>query len=159
MISRRVDLFYSGERLIDLRPKLNRLADVQNANLTASIGLSGAAVSPSPIFVLEIKAFATFPGLTCVYPGLAADMDAVEYPVDTPPTFSEADRDGVDYTYTDLNERSADDGVTTETQYLWPSYRVGDLLHCAMVWQDTGSGVFVVLRDLNVDGRQWVASP
>lgn len=75
-------------------------------------------------------------------------------------------RKSITYTYSSNYQRTADDGVDTESQIIVPSYTAGDIIYAVMgiagstsVWQDTSSAepgrnkIFWV--DLNVDGRCW----
>jgi len=72
-----------------------------------------------------------------------------EFDVRLPPELIEADRGGVDYTYTDVNNRNADDGSSDEDQTMWPPYAAGDVL---VVRADELDGEFV---DTNRAGRAW----
>ena len=68
-----------------------------------------------------------------------------EYDVLVPETFYETDREGITYTYTDVNTRTANPGAHTEL--LTPKYLVADVIIALFL-----RGVW---RDLNIDGRQW----
>lgn len=141
---RRARFFYQGMPLRQLRDPLNRLVKRVNAD---PLGTSRATIPIAyPSIELEIKTLGAST-LTCVDPGAAADPQAREYTVVLPPTFTETSREGVSYTYTDINTRTADG---SENQKMTPSYVVGDKIRAAYRFEGDGS-----LLDLNIDGRQW----
>jgi hypothetical protein len=75
---------------------------------------------------------------------LCVDADANEYAVAKPyelqrTPFDTLTIDGVEYTYTSASEREADDGVTTETQFITPNYRVGGQIYAVAIRTDTGA--------------------
>lgn len=63
----------------------------------------------------------------------------------------------ITYTYYDAATRLADDGDATETQYITPSYYVGEQLlviaHRTYLETDTGSNI--VWEDMNTAGKSW----
>lgn len=64
----------------------------------------------------------------------------------------------ITFTYTDYQERVADDTTQTETQIITPSYTLNDTLWCVMPVGGTGvyvSGEPVIWLDLNADARAW----
>lgn len=73
----------------------------------------------------------------------------LEFDIRLPPELIEDARGGIDYTYTDVNNRNADDGVDSEDQEMNPPYGAGDVIVARM---DDGDGVFV---DTNRAGRAW----
>jgi len=93
--------------------------------------------------LLEIKIL-NLANLTCIPAGQSANPSAPEYTIELPQTFNEAARQGVTYSYSNINTRVADG---TENQQLTPNYVVGDLI----VVQNIGT--FWI--DMNIDGRQW----
>lgn len=67
-------------------------------------------------------------------------------------------RDGITYTYTDAENRTADNGSATETQVIVPSYVADDLIFAARVARGVDVSVEdvpLLWLDLNVDGRAW----
>jgi len=79
---------------------------------------------------------------------------------------SRASHNEVDFTYTDDQTRTADDGVDTETQVVVPAYVVGDEIDACRViggagvttTEDDGE-LTVQWRDVNTDGRFWAEDP
>lgn len=69
-------------------------------------------------------------------------------------------RAGITYTYSDYSvaqERVADDGVSTETQVIVPSYEIGDFIIIAQTQNGTGIsdlGVALTWLDIN-SSRAW----
>lgn len=72
-----------------------------------------------------------------------------EFDIRLAPELIEADRDGIDFTYTDVNNRNADDGTDSEDQIMWPSFAVGDII---VARRDGEDGVLV---DTNRAARAW----
>lgn len=68
---------------------------------------------------------------------------------------------GVTYAYTDVNERTATDGSTTETQLITQDYYAGALIYAVLVQPKVllqggpGHGKYTGLLDANNDGRAW----
>lgn len=105
------------------------------------------------IVLLGITGFGPTPGDGLVLCQSVYDVQGTPQPYQVlmPSTFYEVSRGVITYVYTSANQRTANDSVTNEIQFLQPSYLAGDVLMCVRV-----SGVWL---DLNVDGRQWVADP
>jgi hypothetical protein len=70
-------------------------------------------------------------------------------------------RDGLTFSYTDTDERTAtdDDSGDTEDQVVVPAYATGDLIVVTRmntgVFRDDDREEPVLLQDLNVDARAW----
>ena len=70
---------------------------------------------------------------------------------------------GIGFTYSDDQTRTATQAATTEVQRITPAYVIGDIIYCAVdvyggVSVDQG-GLALVALDMNVDGRSWAAEP
>jgi len=65
---------------------------------------------------------------------------------------------GITYTYVSNSERDATDGVDTETQFITPSYVVGNEIYAVKVQGDTGvndpTPVPIIYIEMN-QGRAW----
>lgn len=145
---RYVDRFLPGQPVggpNGIRHRLNIMAD-EIRKTSGPVGPASVPQNAFPIFQVEIKTLET-DELTCVDVGAGSDMDAEEFKVSLPETFTETSRDGVNYTYTDINTRVADG---TENQELTPKYIVGDKIY--ITWTEVGDNGWL---DINVDGRQW----
>lgn len=68
---------------------------------------------------------------------------------------SVSSRDGIDFTYTGTDQRTADDGATTEDQVVVPGYLVGDTIYAVSVPRGADG---ISWLDLNVDARAWAKS-
>ncbi len=70
---------------------------------------------------------------------------------------------GIGFTYTDDQTRTATQAATTEVQRITPAYVIGDIIYCAVdVYGGVAVdnlGVALVALDMNVDGRSWAAEP
>lgn len=67
-------------------------------------------------------------------------------------------RDGVTYTYTDGETRSATDGVTTEDQVIVPAYVINDIIVAArLTAENLKNQLYAEWLDINADGRAWAA--
>ena len=139
--------------------QLNRVVDL--ANELASSPAGSRAIDPlfTTPFDLEIKALGTTAPytLTCVYPGESANSNAFEWTISTPALFNEPSRDFggaigvVNYTYTNINTRTATGG-TTETQYVTPPFVVGEVIQVQALNE---GAVFAMVPD----GRMWAVDP
>ena len=139
----------SGQPVTSLRQPLNDLIRQVN-DLTNLPGGPRVATSllPNTLRVFEIKAFGAGPDfeMTCVLPGQSANVDAQEWTVYPPYTFVVTSRDGVSYSYADINNRVADG---TDSHEMTPKYLVGDRL--LAVYEPVENRFY----DVNVDGRMW----
>lgn len=97
----------------------------------------------------------------------AADRAANYVAVAKPPLlrrtpYDGATRNGISYTYTGANTRTADDGSSTEDQIITDDYVAGDEIHAYQVLGGTGvtdaDGYRVIWADNNADGRFWAKS-
>ena len=70
---------------------------------------------------------------------------------------------GIGFTYSDDQTRTATQAATTEVQRITPAYVVGDIIYCAgRVYGGVAvdlTGVPLTGLDMNVDGRSWAAEP
>ncbi len=70
---------------------------------------------------------------------------------------------GIGFTYTDDQTRTATQAATTEVQRITPAYVIGDIIYCAgQVYGGVAvdvSSIPLVALDMNVDGRSWAAEP
>lgn len=70
-----------------------------------------------------------------------------------------ASRDGVSFTYTTSQEKTATDSPTVETWVVTPSYVVGDIIYATRVANrmgvDDSGGDEILWLDVNVDARAW----
>ena len=70
---------------------------------------------------------------------------------------------GIGFTYSDDQTRTATQAATTEVQRITPAYVIGDVIFCAgQVYGGVGvdqGGLALVALDMNVDGRSWAAEP
>lgn len=72
--------------------------------------------------------------------------------------FDGEEQNGITYTYTDGENRNADDGSSSEDQIIVPAYDLYDDNIIMVMAADTGVIVgeeTLTLIDINVDGRQW----
>lgn len=120
---------------------VERLADVQAAN--RQLG-----VEPGDTFEFYVTDVSGTE-LVGIAGSSAPGGGETEFDIRLPPELIEADRDGIDFTYTDVNNRNADDGSADEDQIMWPSYAVGDVIVARL---DGDDGQFV---DINRAGRAW----
>lgn len=146
----RVPRFRTGQRVSDLRQPLNRLVDAVN-EIQPPITDRPPIVIPQQAIKVEIR-LVNADTLTCL------DVDAGQlnpsaraYNVELPFTFTVTARGGINYVYTDLNNRTADG---TEVQQMTPEYLILDQIW--VLWIPGGDGSYV---DLNVDGRQFAKVP
>ena len=126
---RRLQPFRAGQPLRELRQPLNRIVSELNRRELAAAGSQGSleGFRAHDYLLLEIKTLNPA-NLTCVLPEQTLQPGVDEYTVELPQTFNEASRDGVTYTYTDINNRTADG---TEIQKLTPIYLINDLIVAA----------------------------
>ena len=146
---RRLQTFALGERIDSIRPKLNAIVESINGTGAPVSIESRPAWNPQRVLVLEIKVLQA-DTLLCTLPGQQLNPSAQEWTVVPPWTLTELSRGGVNYVYSDINNRVADG---TETQQLTPFYTATDFIMAAEYEQGT------VWRDLNIDGRQWAKVP
>lgn len=163
MADRRTDPIYRGERVSNLRPKLNRIVEEQNKALSRNAGASSSVVLSADsgrMAILEIVTLdfgANWPLIECCYPGQSGNPSRQGFLVVMPTTLREAGRGTSTYAYSDFNTRVATSAPDSETQYLWPDYRVGDEIVAQHLPRYAAGAADWVWWDMNVDGRQWVA--
>ena len=146
-MTRRVSRFFRGQSIRDLRLPLNRLVEQVNAgNIEGYASQANQDFVGERHLVLEIKMLNPS-DLICVLPTLAAEPLAFQYTVSLPDIFTEASRGGVNYTYTDINNRQADG---SENQQLTPEFVVGENIHCVFI-DDNTQGYWLFVGD----GRMW----
>lgn len=154
-MTRRIQSFVAGQPLTGIRRQLNDLVRVANDDRTpgGSVGTLPGFLAHN-LLVVQIRSFdGVAPNflITCTLPGQELNPSAQEWAVAPPWTINEASRQGVNYTYTDINNRTADSPA--ETQVLTPVYLLNDFLVIAEIEQGR------TWRDLNIDGRQWAQVP
>ena len=66
-----------------------------------------------------------------------------------------ASRNGIGYTYTGTDARTADDGSDTEDQVVVPAYVAGDIIYAMSIPSGGTSVENAEWIDINVDGRAW----
>jgi len=74
--------------------------------------------------------------------------------------------DGIDYTWSTIGERDADDGSDSETQIITPSYIVGEELICLRIKgeritiynDDASESIEIEWQEINSAGRCWAVS-
>jgi len=136
--------------------RLNETVDVLNELAVLNAGVDIPPTVPDGYVIsLEIKSINVaaptefpFRYLTCTLPGMTATGGAREFSVWLPAIYTEASRGSITYTYTDVNNRQANDGATTEDQQMTPELLVGEQILAAELSEESR---FQMIGD----GRMW----
>jgi len=158
-IDKSVPRFRSGMMALPVR-QMNAIVDAVNRPVT---GVSAPATRQpkgksggSPVLILTLVAHNN-DYLECQDADLNTVYVAKVYELRRTP-FDGETISGVTYTYASASERSATDGVDTETHFITPAYVVGNEIYAIKVQGDTGvndpTPLPIIYIEMN-QGRAW----